>query len=51
MVGMSMAGKAMGLWASLMACVIPFVPFDCVKIALAIILGKKIRGALNKADI
>ena len=51
MVGMSMKGSPMGLWASLMACVIPFVPFDCVKIALAIILGKKIRGALNRADI
>lgn len=51
MVGMSMAGKAMGLWASLMACVIPFVPFDCVKIALALILGGQIRKALNKAGL
>lgn len=37
--------------AALGVCVFPFVPFDLIKIVIASILGKAVRGALTKAGL
>lgn len=37
--------------AALSVCVWPFVPFDIIKIVIAIILGKTIKKALKKANL
>jgi biotin transport system substrate-specific component len=36
---------------ALTACVLPFIPFDLAKIAIATVLGKAIRSALEKANL
>lgn len=44
-----MALQKMGLVKSLSACVIPFIPFDLVKAALASYVGYTVRKALSRA--
>lgn len=39
------------VWYALCACVFPFIPFDIIKIALAVTLGKILRNALGKAHL
>ena len=40
-----------GLGAALAACVYPFIPFDLIKILLAVLLGPVLRERLEKASI
>lgn len=42
--------NAMGMGAVLMACVVPFLIPDGVKIALAYILGKRLQGLIHRAQ-
>lgn len=37
-----------GLWAALLSCVIPFIGWDILKIALAIIISRKLRPVIAK---
>ena len=39
------------LATSLSLCVLPFLPFDAIKIAIAMIVGNPLRAALTKADL
>lgn len=39
------------LMTSLTLCVLPFLPFDAIKIAIAMIVGNPLRVALSKADL
>ena len=39
------------LTAALGVCVLPFIPFDIIKIVIAALLGRTIRSALNKAHL
>ena len=39
-----MGGEAVGLWTALMWCVIPYLPFDGIKIVLALGLSARLRG-------
>ncbi len=41
----------MKLMPSLAACVFPFLPFDAIKIALCILIGDKVKSALNAANL
>lgn len=39
-----------GLWFALIKCVVPFLPFDALKLALAILLIRRLRSLMNRAD-
>lgn len=39
------------VWYALSVCVFPFIPFDIIKIFLAVTLGKILRSALEKAHL
>jgi len=39
------------LMASIMVCVLPFIPFDAAKIAVAAVLGRAVHVALAKANL
>ncbi len=39
-----------GLWSALIKCVFPYLPFDAVKIALAVILVRRLHGLLMKKE-
>lgn len=43
MIVMNVAGKPMGVWAALCACVFPFIPFDLLKAVLAIIIAPRLK--------
>lgn len=43
-----MATKGLGLMATLGICVIPFIPGDCLKIALAVVLAKRLEKPMKK---
>ena len=44
-----MVTKGIGLWASLTMCVIPFLPGDAIKIALAVILSLRLYAPMKRA--
>lgn len=44
----SQTGMA-GLWAALWKCVIPFLPFDAIKLALALLLTRRLDGLVSKS--
>ena len=46
-----MALMHMSLGKSLAVCVIPFLPFDAIKIAIAVLIGCQVRTALSKANL
>ena len=43
MVVYPMGGEGVGLWTALTWCVFPYVPFDLIKIALALTLTSQLR--------
>lgn len=43
-----MVTKGVGLWASLTMCVIPFLPGDAVKIALAVVLSLRLEKPMKR---
>ena len=43
--------KPVTLWQSVLVCVIPFIPFDLIKMGLGIAAGRRISAALQKAGI
>lgn len=46
-----MVSTGTGLAASLAACVIPFLPFDALKIGISFIVGNALRSALTRAHL
>lgn len=40
-------GEKIGVWATLAACVLPFLPFDGIKILIATVLAKRLRNILD----
>ena len=43
--------KPMTLSQAVLLCAAPFVPFDCVKMILGVLIGKRIVRALEKAGV
>ena len=43
MVVYPMGGESVGLWTALSWCVIPYLPFDAMKIALALLVSVRLR--------
>lgn len=46
-----MVSRQVGLMATLSTCVFPFIPFDLIKMAAAIVVGREVRAALKKASL
>lgn len=44
-----MATKGTGLWTSLTLCVFPFLPGDALKIAVAVLLSKRLEAPMRRA--
>jgi biotin transport system substrate-specific component len=43
--------KPMTLVQGVAVCVVPFIPFDLIKVAAAVVLGQKIYSALKKSGV
>ena len=44
-------GKAMGLWALILAYMLPYLPFDALKIVLAVIIAKPLVPQIKKLEV
>ncbi|MBE7078129.1 MAG: biotin transporter BioY [Clostridiales bacterium] len=40
---MASEGNAVGFWGALTVCVLPYLPFDCIKIVFAVLLSNRLK--------